>query len=227
LSNLVGKQCYDTINQMIYSILAAVGTFIVHIISVLGYFGVFALMTLESACIPIPSEIIMPFSGYLVFAGKFSFWLVVIAGVLGDLAGASIAYVVGYRGGRPLIEKYGKYILLSKHDLDIAENWFKKYGSISVFFSRIVPVLRTFISLPAGIARMPIRKFCFYTFVGSLPWAIALTYIGVILGENWKSIEVYFRKFDWVIIVLAILLIVYWVYRKLTFGPGSGQKKNE
>ncbi len=202
---------------MIYEILAWVGTLVVNIISALGYPGVAVLMALESACIPVPSEIIMPFSGYLVATGKFSLWLVVLAGTIGNLIGSIAAYFAGYYGGRPLIEKYGKYILVSAHDLDRAEIWFKKYGNISVFFSRLLPVVRTFISFPAGVARMPFWKFCLYTALGSLPWSFLLTYIGIVLGENWKSIEVYFRRFDWAVIILVGLSIGWWIYHKLKF----------
>jgi membrane protein DedA with SNARE-associated domain len=200
---------------MIYEILAQVSSLILAVISGLGYFGVFLLMALESACLPIPSEIIMPFSGYLVAAGKFSLWFVVIAGTLGNLAGSIVAYFVGYYGGRPLVEKYGKYILISSHDLDRAEAWFKKYGSASIFFSRLLPIVRTFISFPAGVAKMPFWKFCLYTVLGCLPWSILLTYVGIVLGDNWKSIEVYFHKFDWVVLILAVLLIIYWIYKKV------------
>jgi len=147
--------------------------------------------------------------------GKFSLWQVIIWGTMGNLVGSVIAYFVGIYGGRPLIEKYGKYILISSHDLNQAEIWFKKYGNISVLFSRMLPVIRTFISFPAGVARMPFRKFCLYTLLGSLPWAVLLTYIGIITGENWKDIEVYFRKFDWLIVILAISLIGWWLYSKL------------
>ncbi len=148
---------------MIYELFTLVGSFIVNIISSLGYFGITILMALESACIPIPSEIIMPFSGFLVFAEKFSLWSVVLWGTIGNLIGSIIAYFVGYYGGRPLVEKYGKYILISHHELALADSWFQKYGGLSVFFSRLLPVVRTFISLPAGIARMPFLKFCLYT----------------------------------------------------------------
>ena len=198
-----------------YELLTTISSFIIGIISDFGYFGITLLMALESACIPIPSEVIMPFSGYLVFTDRFAFWLVVFAGTIGNLFGSIIAYFVGLKGGRPLIEKYGKYILINRHELEWAENWFKKYGNISVFFSRVLPVVRTFISFPAGIAKMPFWKFCLYTFLGSLPWSIFLTYIGVVTGENWKSLETYFRKFDWLIIVLAILFIGLWFYKKI------------
>jgi membrane protein DedA with SNARE-associated domain len=200
---------------MIYDLLAEVSSFIVNFVSSLGYGGIGILMALESACIPIPSEIVMPFSGYLVFSGKFSLWLVVFWGTIGNLIGSIIAYLVGFYGGRPLIEKYGKYVFLSKEDLDRAQGWFKKYGSLSIFFSRMLPIVRTFISLPAGIARMPVWKFSLFTFVGSLPWVLFLTYIGVITGENWPKIEVYFRRFDWLIILLIGLLAIY-LWKKLS-----------
>jgi len=200
---------------MIYDLLAQVSSFIVNIISTLGYPAITVLMALESACIPIPSEIIMPFSGYLVFAEKFSFLSVIIWGTIGNLIGSIIAYSVGFYGGRPLIEKYGKYILISNHDLNLAEKWFKKYGGISVLFSRILPVIRTFISLPAGIAKMPFGKFVFYTFSGSLPWSFVLTYAGVIMGESWSDVEIYFRKFDWLIVILVISLIGWGISKKL------------
>jgi len=200
---------------MIYDLLAQVSSFIVNIISTLGYPAITVLMALESACIPIPSEIIMPFSGYLVFAEKFSFLSVIIWGTIGNLIGSIIAYSVGFYGGRPLIEKYGKYILISNHDLNLAEKWFKKYGGISVLFSRMLPVIRTFISLPAGITKMPLGKFVFYTFSGSLPWSFVLTYAGVIMGESWSDVEIYFRKFDWLIAILVISLIGWGISKKL------------
>ena len=200
---------------MVYDLLAWVSSFIVNTISSWGYAGVFILMALESALMPIPSEIIMPFSGYLAFLGKFSLWQVVWWGTIGNLIGSVAAYFIGVYGGRPLVEKYGKYILISGDDLDLAEKWFKKYGVASIFFSRLLPVVRTFISLPAGIARMPFLKFCFFTFLGSLPWSLLLAYVGVALGENWQSIEIYFRKFDWLIVILGILLISWWLYKKL------------
>ncbi len=200
---------------MIYDLLAFLSSFVINIISSLGYAAIVILMALESACIPIPSEIIMPFSGYLVWMEKFSFLWVIIWGTIGNLIGSIIAYFVGFYGGRPLIEKYGRYILISSHDLDQTEKWFKKYGNISVFFSRMLPVVRTFISLPAGIARMPFWKFSFYTFLGSFPWAFLLTYAGLIMGENWQDLEIYFRKFDWLIAILAFVLIGWWLYSKL------------
>jgi membrane protein DedA with SNARE-associated domain len=200
---------------MIYELLTTISSFIVNIISSLGYGGIGILMALESACIPIPSEIIMPFSGYLVFSGAFALWPVIFWGTVGNLIGSLIAYFIGFYGGRPLIEKYGKYILVSRHDLEQAQRWFEKYGSLSIFFSRMLPVVRTFISLPAGIARMPFWRFSLYTLAGSFPWVFVLTYVGISTGENWSEIEIYFRKFDWLIIILIIGLIGWWIYQKI------------
>ena len=200
---------------MVYQFLAIVSNFAIQTISALNYFGVIFLMALESACIPIPSEVIMPFSGFLVFEGKFSFWLVVFWGTMGNLIGSAIAYFIGFYGGRPLVEKYGKYILLSHSDLELAERWFQKYGSLSIFFSRILPVARTFISFPAGVAKMNFFKFSVYTTVGSAIWSVFLTYVGFFGGENWSKIEVYFKKFDWFIGILGILGIGWFIYHKL------------
>lgn len=201
---------------MVYDLLAFLSTWIVNFISSAGYWGIFVLMALESALIPVPSEIIMPFSGFLVWEEKLSWWPVILWGTIGNLVGSIVAYFIGKYGGRTLVLKYGKCILLSSDDVERAEKWFNKYGSASIFFSRLLPVVRTFISLPAGIARMPLFKFCLYTFLGSLPWSILLTYSGLIAGENWKSLEVYFRKLDWVILALIILIVAWYLYEKLT-----------
>jgi membrane protein DedA with SNARE-associated domain len=168
-------------------------------------------MALESACIPIPSEVIMPFSGFLVFTGKFSLWQVALWGAVGNLAGSILAYWIGVYGGLPLIEKYGKYILISRRDLKRAHNWFEKHGQSTVFFSRLLPAVRTFISLPAGIARMNFKKFCFYTFTGSLLWSYVLAYAGLKAGENWQSLKIYFEKFDYLIVGVLILAIIWWI----------------
>ncbi len=196
-------------------ILGAITSYIVNGISFSGYWGVGFFMALESACLPVPSEIIMPFAGYLVWVGRFSFWLVVIWGTIGNLAGSILAYAVGYYGGRPFIEKYGKYILLSHHDLDMADKWFGKYGNFSIFFSRFLPVIRTFISLPAGIAKMSFGKFCFYTAAGSFPFSILLTWAGLALGQNWADIKLYLRNLDWLIIVSVLLAVIVFIYFKI------------
>lgn len=200
---------------MVYQFLSLISSFVINLISDWGYGGVFILMALESALIPIPSEIIMPFSGFLVWEGRFSFIAVVLWGAFGNLVGSIAAYLLGFYGGRPLIEKYGKYILISSEEIDGAEKWFRKYGDFSIFISRMLPVVRTFISLPAGIARMSFWKFSLYTFLGSLPWAFALTYAGLIMGENWQNLEIYFKKLDWLIIIVIIGAIGWWLYSKL------------
>ncbi len=200
---------------MIEKIISVLASFIIASISMFGYSGVALMMAIESACVPLPSEIIMPFSGYLVSQGRFSLIGVALAGSIGCVLGSILAYWVGYYGGRPAAEKYGKYILVTRHDLDIADNFFLKYGNFAVFFSRMLPVVRTFISLPAGIARMNFPKFVVYTFLGSLPFCYLLAYIGKKMGDNWNTLGGYFHKFDAVIGVLAIIGLIWFVRRHL------------
>ncbi len=200
---------------MATKILSVIATWIMAVISALGYGGVILLMAIESANIPLPSEIIMPFSGFLVAKGELNLWLVGLAGAIGCVLGSIVSYWLGVWGGRPLIEKYGKYVLISHHDLDIADGWFKKHGEITVFVGRLLPVVRTFISFPAGISKMNFGRFVIYSFLGSLPWTLALAFIGQKLGENWEQIRSYFRGFDWVILALIVILIVWWVWRHL------------
>ena len=198
---------------MISSLIEFLATFIKDVISALGYPGVFLAMAIESACIPLPSEIIMPFSGYLVFTGDFNLVLVGVVGALGNLAGSLVAYWLGARGGRPLVEKYGKYVLLSHHDLDLADRWFAKYGRSTVFFTRLMPVVRTFISFPAGISRMKLSTFSIYTFLGALPWSIFLAYVGFKLGENWDTLGGYFHKADILIGILIVAGLAWYIWR--------------
>jgi membrane protein DedA with SNARE-associated domain len=196
-------------------IISLVTTFIINIISSLGYFGVGLMMAIESACIPLPSEIIMPFAGFLTAKGEFTLFGVALAGALGCVAGSVVAYVVGIYGGRTFIEKYGRYILVSRRDLDLADKFFNKYGSSAIFFSRLLPVIRTFISLPAGIAKMNFSKFVVYTFLGSLPWCFALAYVGKKLGDNWNILGVYFHRFDFVIVIVILLGVIWYIRRHL------------
>ena len=174
---------------MVAKIIGILSAFIVAVISRMGYGGVVLLMAIESACIPLPSEIIMPFAGYLVSRGEMNLWWVGVAGAVGCVLGSLVAYWVGMYGGRPVAEKYGKYILLSHRDLDMADRWFAKYGEAIVFISRLLPAIRTFIAFPAGVARMNLTKFIIYTFAGSLPWCLGLAYIGQKLGEQWDKDE--------------------------------------
>lgn len=192
---------------------------IIHLIQSTGYLGIFLLMALESALIPIPSEITMPFAGFLANKGSLSFPLVVLVGALGNLVGSLLAFALGYFLEEnvivSLIDKYGKFILLSKHEYLKAIHWFQKYGNGITFFSRLLPAVRTFISLPAGLAEMNIWKFSIYTFLGSLIWSGFLTYIGFYLGEQWKTLEVYFRKFDILILVIVIVAVLFYLKHKL------------
>jgi len=185
------------------SFLAALAGFIIWTISAAGYPGIVLLMAIESACIPLPSEVIMPFSGYLVASGRFGLFWVATAGALGCNLGSAAAYALGYYGGRPLVEKYGAYVLLSRRELDLADRFFLRHGDATVFVSRLLPVIRTFIALPAGIARMPQVRFHLYTFAGSWPWCFALAYLGMKAGENWHYLGKYFRRFD--VLILALL----------------------
>ncbi|MCL6630479.1 MAG: DedA family protein, partial [Armatimonadetes bacterium] len=170
-------------------------------ISTLGYAGVVVLMAIESACIPLPSEIIMPFSGFLVYEGRFNLHFASLSGALGCAIGSVVAYYAGMCGGRPFLERYGRYVLIRKRDIDRADEWFEKYGEPIVFISRLLPVVRTFISFPAGVSRMHFGRFVAYSFVGSVPWCYFLAYLGKSLGENWESIRAYFHGADAVIAV--------------------------
>jgi membrane protein DedA with SNARE-associated domain len=200
---------------MTEKILAIVAHFIIATISGSGYLGVLLLMAIESACIPLPSEIIMTFSGFLVHAGRFRLLWVATAGALGCNLGSAVAYWVGAYGGRPFVERFGKYVLLSQHDLDRTTHFFIKYGSITVFVARLLPVVRTFIALPAGIARMPKLRFHIYTFLGSWPWCFVLAYVGMKLGEAWDTdprFKEVFHRFHSVVILLILLGIVWFVW---------------
>lgn len=190
---------------MLGSILAKVSSFVLGTINNVGYLGVFGLMVLESANIPIPSEIIMPFSGFLASRGVFSFWFVVFVGALGNLAGSLISYSIA----RPLEPR----LRTNRHFL-VAQNWFKRFGELSVFIGRLVPVVRTFISFPAGLFRVSLARFTAYTFIGSFLWSTFLTYIGFVLGENWIRIEPYFRKFDYLIGAALLIFLAWFIYRR-------------
>lgn len=180
-----------------------------------GYWGLIIGMTIESACIPLPSEIILPFGGFLVSQGILGFWPAVLAGVTGGAVGSSIAFWIGSMGGRPFILKYGRYLLITPHDLHSADHWFTRYGHHVVFWARLLPVVRTFISLPAGIARMNYRRFILYTILGSIPWTIAFVYVGVKMGQNWDLVRQIFEKFDLLIIGGLLALIVFYIVIKI------------
>jgi membrane protein DedA with SNARE-associated domain len=203
---------------LIARIIEILSAFIVATISTLGYGGVALLMAIESACIPLPSEIIMPFSGYLVYKGQFNLWGVGVAGAVGCVVGSWVAYYVGLYGGRPFIERYGRYVLMSRHDLDLADRWFARHGEIIVFASRLLPVVRTFIAFPAGVARMNLTRFTVYTFLGSLPWCLGLAYVGQLLGEQWdksETLKTWFHRFDFLIGLVILAGAVWWVWRHI------------
>ena len=199
---------------MTENILGAIFLFIKWIIGATGYWGIVLLMAIESACIPLPSELIMPFAGYLVYEGTFTLFWVATAGAVGCNVGSVIAYEVGYYGGRPLVEKYGRYLLLSRHELDWADRFFHRWGHAAVFIARLLPVVRTFIALPAGVARMPRVRFHIYTFLGSWPWCFALAYLGMKLGQNWRSLGKYFHQFDIVVGVLIVAAVGWFVWSR-------------
>jgi membrane protein DedA with SNARE-associated domain len=200
---------------MITKLLTIIFSFVISIISMLGYGGVVLLMAIESAAIPLPSEMIMPFAGYLVDEGRFNIWLLALAGAIGNLFGSLITYYIGKYGGRPLVWRYGRYVLISHKDLERAEKWVDKYGSIGIFFSRLLPVIRTYISLPAGVVRMNLVKFISYSFIGAYIWSLFLAYIGLAWGEHWEKIRVYFEKFDILVGLLAVIVIVWYIRRHL------------
>jgi membrane protein DedA with SNARE-associated domain len=196
-------------------IIAAVAGFIIAVISAGGYAGVALLMAIESACIPLPSEIIMPFAGYLVHTGQLNLFWVATAGAIGCNLGSIPAYWLGAWGGRPAVERFGRFVLLSKHDLDRTEYFFKKYGGITVLIGRLLPVVRTFIALPAGIARMPQLRFHAYTFLGSWPWCFILAYIGMKLGDGWDSdprFKAIFHRFHLAVELVLLAGIVWFVW---------------
>ena len=183
----------------------------------IGWPGVIGLMAVESVFFPIPSEVVMPLSGWMLIADKgHSAWLVLLAGfygALGSLIGALIIYAVGAWGGRPLLERYGRYVLITSADLDTANRWFDRYGTWAVFLSRLVPVARSLISLPAGVTRMPLIPFILLTFVGSFIWSLGLAYAGYQLGDNWESIRDVMRPVEIPILIVVVFLVAYYVYR--------------
>ncbi|GGM73803.1 alkaline phosphatase [Thermogymnomonas acidicola] len=212
-------------------IVVEVVNLILSIIQTIGYPGIFGLMLLEGMLLPIPSEVVMLFGGYLVVSGGLpaymnvpAFALLVLAGTLGNLVGAYIAYAIGRYGGIPLIMKFGKYVALDEKSVRRTEEWFRKYGPASVFFTRLVPVFRTFISIPAGIGEMDLKKFLGLSFAGSLIWDIVLVYLGMKLGRSWEVAVNFFDKYTYVAVVAAVLVILYIAYtkyRSLRRGAGN------
>jgi membrane protein DedA with SNARE-associated domain len=185
------------------------------VIGTLGYPGVVLLMALESACVPIPSEVIMPFAGFLAFQGKFAFHLAALLGAFGELLGACLAFWVGGKGGRPMLAKYGRYILMRQHEIDVADYWFRNHGPWMVFFGRLMPFVRTYISLPAGMHGMRFGPFAALSFAGSLLWCYALTYAGFRLADKWDLVRNAMRRFDTAILIVVGVAIVWFVWSRV------------
>ena len=198
---------------MIEKIVGLLAAWIMGVISNMGYGGIVLLMGIESACIPLPSEVIMPFAGFLVFKGEMLLWAVALAGALGCVLGSIPAYYLGMFGGRPLVEKYGKWVLISAQDLNWADQAFAKHGDIIIFIGRLLPAVRTFIAFPAGVARMPMGKFISYTFIGSFIWCYLLAFAGFIMGEHWESLKVYFHQFHYIIAGAGLIFVIWYIRR--------------
>ncbi len=188
--------------------------FVIVVIERLGYGGVFIGMTLESTGLPLPSEVIMVFAGYVVWEGRLTLVGITIAGTLGCLTGSLIAYGIGAYGGRPLLERYGKYVFIRKSELDRAEQWFAKHGESAVFISRMLPIVRTVISYPAGIVRMDVKRFSLYTALGSLPFCFVFAYVGAALGPHWEDIRGLLRYFNIAALLAVVVIIAYLIYRR-------------
>jgi membrane protein DedA with SNARE-associated domain len=189
--------------------------FAVNVIDDLGLPGVFLLMVAESACLPIPSEGTMLFAGFNVASGDWTLWQITLAGVAGNLVGSWIAYGVGYFGRVDLIEKHGAKVLIKPHHLKWADDWFQRYGDATVFFSRLLPIIRTFISLPAGVARMPFWRFSVLTVLGSLPWVFALGLIGREAGSRWERWKEHLHYVDYLVIAVIVLGLAWLIVRRL------------
>jgi membrane protein DedA with SNARE-associated domain len=203
---------------MFEKILGALAAFAITVISTGGYWGIALLMAIESACIPLPSEIVMPFAGYLVSTGQFNLYLAATAGAIGCNLGSIVAYEIGKRGGRPVAEKWGRYLLIGPGELDAADRFFARYGGIAVLIGRLLPVIRTFIAFPAGVARMKLVPFHIYTFAGSWPFCLLLTWIGMTLGDKWNSdprLKAAFHQADLAIGLVLVALVALYVWHRV------------
>ncbi|MFA6124309.1 MAG: DedA family protein [Sphingomonas sp.] len=203
---------------MIEKILGILATFTIGVISSGGYLGIALLMAIESACIPLPSEIIMPFAGYLVSTGHFNLYLAATAGAIGCNLGSIVAYEIGKRGGRPVAERWGRYVLVGPGELDAADRFFARFGNAAVLIGRLLPVIRSFIAFPAGVARMPLIPFHIYTFIGSWPWCFGLAYLGMVLGDKWNSdprVKAAFHSVDAVIAVVLVVAVGFYIWHRV------------
>lgn len=196
---------------MLETILKPITSFVLSVISTWGYAGIVVCMTIESACIPLPSEVIMPFSGYLVTTGRFTLWGVALAGAIGNVLGSWIGYWLGSVGGRPLAERLSRWHVVRVEEYDRADRWLHRHGLQVAFWTRLVPIVRTFVSFPAGAARVPIARFTMYTFVGSYIWSFILAWVGAKFGEHWESIHEVWRGFDLAVLVALVALFLLWL----------------
>ena len=203
---------------MIERILGLLATFTIGVISSGGYLGIALLMAIESACIPLPSEIIMPFAGYLVSTGRFDLFLAATAGAIGCNLGSIVAFEIGKRGGRPLAERWGRYVLVGPGELDAADRFFARFGNMAVLIGRLLPVIRSFIAFPAGVARMPLVPFHVYTFLGSWPWCFGLAWVGMKLGDQWNkspAMKAAFHSADAVIAVVLVAAVAFYIWHRV------------
>jgi membrane protein DedA with SNARE-associated domain len=201
---------------------------VLDVIQSMGYVGIVFLMFLDGISFPIPSEIIMAFAGWLAYDGEFDLILVILTGTLGSVLGAAAAYGIGYTGGREFVRRYGRYVLMGEDTLDEAEAWFKRYGDWAIFLTRFVPLVRTLISFPAGIAKYNFTRFILYTLLGSLIWNALLAYLGYVLGPQWEDIIAFFDKFQIVAIIALILFVIWWIWHRLrVLGKVPSLKKDQ
>ena len=201
--------------SILSEIMAAIGTFALSLISSLGYAGIFFLMMLESMVVPVPSEFVMPFAGFLIAQGDFTFPLVIVFSSLGSITGSLLSYYIGKRWGYKLVVSYGKYVLVDIEDLKKTEAWFTKRGELTIFISRLIPVVRHIISLVAGIGKMSVKKFLLYTIIGATIWNSILAYLGYVLGQHWHEVTQYTKEIDILIVILLIIGCIYFIYRHI------------
>jgi membrane protein DedA with SNARE-associated domain len=201
--------------MILTQILATIGLFCISVISSIGYFGVLILMIMESMILPIPSELVMPFAGFLISSGEMNFWIIVIFATIGSLIGSLISYYIGAYGGNRFVRRYGKYFLLNEEHLMKTEQWFSKKGELTIFIGRFVPIVRHVISIPAGIGKMSLKKFMFYTVIGAGLWNAFLTYIGFVLGNNWEEIKHYADYVSWAILGIIIIVGAYFLIKEI------------
>jgi membrane protein DedA with SNARE-associated domain len=222
MSPLISLSCSKRVDIISYlTIIATMGLvdaivqWVLDIIQSMGYLGIVFLMFLDGISFPIPSEVIMAFSGWLAYDGEFNLLFVILTGTLGSVIGAIVAYGIGYTGGRVLVQRFGRYVLMGDDSLDKAEAWFKHYGDWAIFLTRFVPLVRTLISFPAGIAKYDLKRFILYTALGSLIWNAVLAYLGYLLGPEWENIIDFFDRYSMVAVAALAIIAVWWVLHRL------------